>query len=77
MISFLCKLMDRMTNVGMFEYFEQKGKLSTLKRGGRAKRTTTDHLLCPEATVRKAQANNEQLTMSHLFCSMEITYNLT
>ena len=52
--SFLCKVMEKMVNVRLLDFFDQKRTLSTLQCGGRAKRTTIDHLLSLEATVRKA-----------------------
>ena len=42
-------------------FFHQKGTLSTLQYGVRAKQSTIDHLLSLEATKRKAQASNEQV----------------
>ena len=67
--------MERMVNVRLLDFFYQKGTLSTLKRGGRAKQTTIDHLLSLEATVRKAQANSEQVVS--VFFDMEKAYSLT
>ena len=64
-----------MVNVRLLDFFEQKGTLSTLQCGGRAKRTTIDHLLSLEATVRKAQANSEHVVS--IFFDMEKAYNLT
>ena len=49
--SVLCKVMERMVNVRLLDFFDQKGTLSTLQCGGRAKRTTIGHLLSVEATV--------------------------
>ena len=57
------------------ELFDQKETLSTLQCGGRAKRTTIDHLLSLEATVRKAQANSEHVVS--IFFDMEKAYDLT
>ena len=73
--SVLCKVMERMVNVRLVDFFDQKRTLSTLQCGGRAKRTTNDHLLSLEATVRKAQANNEQVVS--IFFDMEKAYDLT
>ena len=52
---------------------DQKGTLSTLQGGGRAKRTTIDHVLFLEATLRKAQANSEQFVS--VFFDMETAYD--
>ena len=67
--------MERMVNVRLLEIFDQKGTLSTLQCGGRAKRKTIDHLLSLEATVRKAQANGEQVVS--IFFDIEKAYDLT
>ena len=67
--------MERMVNVRLFDFFDQKGTLSTVQYRGRAKRTTIDQLLSLEDTVRKARANSEQV-VSILF-GMEKSYNLT
>ena len=63
--SVLCKAIGRMMNVKLLVYFDQKGILSTLQCGGRAKWTTNDHLLSLEATVRKTQVKSENV--GHLF----------
>ena len=47
--------------VRLLDFFDQKGTLSTLQFGGRVKRTTNDHFLFLEATVRNAQANKEHV----------------
>ena len=67
--------MERMVNVKLLDFFEQKGTLSTLQCGGRAKRTTIDHLFSLEAIVRKAQANSEQFVSN--FFDIEKSYDLT
>ena len=72
--SVLCKVMERMVKVRLLDFFEQKGTLSTLQRGGRAKRTKIDHLLSLEATVRKAQETSEQVVS--IFIDMEKSYDL-
>ena len=64
-----------MVNVKLLDFFDQKGTLSILQGGDRAKRTTVDHLLSLEATVRKAQANTEQVVS--IFFDMEKAYDLT
>ena len=45
--------MERKVNDRMLDFFDQKGTLSTLQCGGRAKRITIEHILSLEATVRK------------------------
>ena len=62
-------------NVRLLDFFDQKGTLSTLQYGGRAKRTTIDDLLSLEATVRKGQANSVQFVS--IFFNMEKAHNLT
>ena len=62
-------------NVKLMDFSEQKGTLSPLQWGGKAKRTTVDHLLSLEATVRKAQANTEDV--ASIFFDIEKTYDLT
>ena len=64
-----------MINVKLLGFFDQKRTQSTKHRGGRAKRTTIDYLLPLEATVRKAQANSEQVIS--IFFDMEKSYGLT
>ena len=59
--SVLCKVMERMVYIRLFDFFDQKGTLSPLPCGGRAKQTTIDHLLSLETAVGKAQANSEQV----------------
>ena len=50
--SVLCKVMERVINVRLLDFFDRKGTLSTVQCGGRAKRTSIDRLLSLEATVR-------------------------
>ena len=50
-----------MVNVRLLDFFEQKGTLTTLQCGGRAKRGTIKHQLGLEAEVWKAQASGEQI----------------
>ena len=64
-----------MLKVTLLDFFDQKGTLSTLQCGGRAKRTTIDHLLSLEATKRKAQTNIEQVVL--IFFEMKKTYDLS
>ena len=74
--SVLCTVMERMVHVRLFDFFDQKGTLSTVQCGGRTKPTTIDHLLSLDAIVRKAQANNEQV--ESIFFDMEkiIRFNM-
>ena len=48
----LNKWMERMIDVRLLDFFDQKGTLSSLQCWDRAKQTTIDHLLSLEATVR-------------------------
>ena len=75
LISVLDKVMKRMINVRLINFLDQKGTLSTLKREGRAKRTTIDHLLSLGVTVRKAQAISEQVVS--IFFDVEKANDLT
>ena len=72
----LCKVMERIVNVRLLDFFEQKGALSTLKCGGRAKQRTIDHLLSLEATVRKAQANSEHVVSIFFDMEKSIWFNM-
>ena len=72
--SVICKAMERMVNVRLLDFFEQNGILSTLQCGGRTKRTTIDYLLSLGDTVRKAQANSEQVVS--IFFDIENAYDL-
>ena len=71
----LCKVMERMVKGRLLDFFDQTGTLSTLQCGGRTKRTTIDHFLSLEATVRNAQANSEHIVAT--FFDMEKAYDLT
>ena len=73
--SVLCKVTEIMVNVRLLDFFDQKGTLSTLQCGVRAKRTTIDHLLSLEATVRKVQANSQQVVS--IFFDTEKAYDVT
>lgn len=73
--SIMCKLMERMVNLRLLDYFDQEGTLSVLQCGGRSKRSTIDHLISLEATIRKAQANNEHV--ASIFFDMEKAYDMT
>ena len=70
-----CRAMQRMINVKLLDFFDQKRTMLSLQCCGRAKRTIIDHLLSLEATVRKTQTNNEQVVS--IFFDMEKAYNLT
>ena len=70
-----CKVMEGMVIVRLLDFSERKGTLATLQCKGRAKRTTFDHLLSLEATIRKAQANSEQIVF--IFIDMEKAQDLT
>ena len=59
--SVLSEVEKRMVNERLLEFFDQKGTLSTLQGGGRAKRATVDHLMSLETTVGKAQASRIHL----------------
>ena len=67
--------MERMVNVKLLNFFEQKGIRSTLQCGGRAKRTIIGYILSLEAIVSKARANGEQVVF--IFFDMEKVYYLT
>ena len=64
-----------MLNVRLLDFFDQIGTLSSLQCGGRAKRISIDHLLSLEATVRKVQANSDQVVS--IFFDMDKAYDLT
>ena len=72
--SVLCNWTERKVNVRLLDFFDRKGTLSTLQSGGRAKWTTTDHLLSLEATVRNVKANSEQV--ASIFFDTEKSYIL-
>ena len=73
--SVLRKVFERIINVRLLDFFDLKWTLLTIKCGGRAKRTTIDHLLSLEATMRKAQANSEQVVS--IFFDMKNLYDWT
>ena len=56
-------------------FFHQKGTLSTLQCGGRAKRTTNDHILSLETTATKSLTNSE--LVASIFFDMEKAYDST
>ena len=63
-----------MINARLLDSFDQKGTLSTPQCGGRAKQRTVDDLLSLEVTVKKAQANSEQVVS--IFFDMEKAFDL-
>ena len=67
--------MESMVNVRLLNFLDQKGTLSPLQRGGRAQLTTINHFFSLEGTVRKAQANSEQVVS--IFFDMEKAYYST
>ena len=73
--NFLSKTMQTMINVILLNYFDQKGLLSTLQCGRRAKRTIIEHLLSFETIVIKVKANNEHV--ASVFFDMEKALDLT
>ena len=64
-----------MINVRLLDLLDQKETFPTPQCEGRAKRTTIDHILSLDATVRKAQANGKQIVS--IFFDMEKAYDLT
>ena len=70
--STICK-MER--NVRLLEYLEMEGRISTVQRGGKAKKLTTDHLIRLETTIRKALARNEHIIS--IFFDVEKAYDTT
>ena len=71
----LCKTLKRMVNSRIIEHQEQNNILSKFQCGGRRKRSTIDHLIFLESTIRKGQANNEE--MVSIFFDMEKAYDTT
>ena len=52
-----------------------EGKISTVQSGGKAKRSTTDHLIRLETTIREALARNEHIIS--IFFDVEKAYDTT
>ena len=70
----LCKIMERMATDRLTYIVEKRGLISSCQSGFRRGRMTMDPVLCLEDTIRKAQANKEQVNA--VFFDIEKAYNM-
>lgn len=73
--SILCKIMERIVNARLVDYLEMENKLHNIQCGSRKKRSTLDHLVRLETTIRHAFAKNEHFIS--IFFDLEKAYDLT
>ncbi|XP_063075987.1 RNA-directed DNA polymerase from mobile element jockey [Engraulis encrasicolus] len=70
----LCKLMERMVTDRLTYIVEKRGLISPWQSGFRRGRMTMDPVLCLEDSIRKAQANKEQVNA--VFFDIEKAYDM-
>ena len=73
--SVICKTMERMINRRLTDYFDMNKSLTNIQCGGRSKRSTIDHLVRLEHSIRESFAHGEH-TVS-IFFDIEKAYDLT
>ena len=73
--STICKIMERILNIRLLDWLEMEGKISAVQCGGKAKRSTIDHLIRLETTIRTAFAKREHLIA--IFFDVEKAYDTT
>jgi len=73
--SVLCKTMERMVNNRLNDYLETIPDLYNIQCGGLKKRSTIDHLVNIEGTIRKAFANGEHVVS--VFFDLQKAYDTT
>ena len=73
--SCLCKTMERMVNQRLVWFLEKNNILTKHQSGFRKKRSTTDHLVKLESTIRDALLNKRHLVS--IFFDLEKAYDMT
>ena len=73
--SVLCKTFERLINYRLLDYFDQHKSIANIQCGGRPKRSTTDHLIRLEHSIKEAFAHNEHFVS--IFFDIEKAYDLT
>jgi len=73
--SCLCKLLERMINERFMEYLIMHRILATTQSGGQKNRSTVDHLVRLEDSIRKAFASKEHYIS--VFFDLERAYDMT
>lgn len=73
--STVCKTMERMINHRLLDYLDMNKKISRIQCGGRKHRSTLDHLISLETTVRKAFAHSQHIIT--VFFDLEKAYDRT
>ena len=73
--SCLCKTMERMVNQRLVWFLEKNNILTKHQSGFRKKRSTTDHLVKLESTIRDAFLNKRHLVS--IFFDLEKAYDMT
>ena len=73
--SCLCKTLERLINERMMEFFIMNKVLTTAQSGGQKGRSTVDHLIRLEDTIKTAFANKEHFIS--IFFDLERAYDMT
>lgn len=73
--SVICKVMERMINERLNDFLEMKGGISILQCGCRKRRSTLDHQVRLETSIRYAFVNGEHLIS--VFFDLEKAYDST
>ena len=68
--------MKKIRNVKVLNFFDQKGTLTTLQSGSRAKQTTNAHLLSLEVAVGKTKQTNSDQVLSSFRHAKSIQFNM-
>lgn len=73
--SIVCKIFERMINSRLTDYFDINKGISNIQCGSRKKRSTNDHLIRLETTIRNSYANNQHFIS--VFYDLEKAYDTT
>jgi potassium voltage-gated channel Eag-related subfamily H protein 8 len=71
--SCICKTMERIVNTRLVYYLEANGCISDVQSGFRKQRSTTDHLVRLESSIREGLANGEHVVV--VFFDLEKAYD--
>jgi len=71
----LSKTLERMINNRLLDYLDTVPGFGSIQAGGRRNRSTIDHLVRLESTIRKAFVNNEHIVS--IFFDLEKAYDTT
>ena len=73
--STICKTLERILNLRLQDYLSRIPEFARMQTGGMKRRSTLDHLIGLETTVRNAVANREHVIS--VFFDLEMAYDLT